>query len=129
MFVKIFDQIVNKALYLGFVRARHLAIDSTSVIADCQKPPYDKGNIDPKTGEHIPSRSETDPDARWGKKSNNRTFFGYKAHHLVDSETGFILGFATTDASINDHIPAEGIVDEAIDAHELSPESLSGDKA
>lgn len=129
LFKEIFEQIVDKALSLGFVRASHLAIDSTSVIADCQRPPYDKDNIDPKTGEHIPSKSEIDPDARWGKKSKNRAFFGYKAHQLVDSETGFILGFDTTDASVNDHIPAEGMIDEAIDRHKLSPESLSADKA
>jgi len=129
LFKEIFTQIVARALGLGFVRARHLAIDSTSVIADCKEPPYNKEDIDPKTGRHIPSKSDTDPDARWGKKSKNRAFFGYKAHQLVDSETGFILGFDTTDASINDHIPALEIVDEAIDTHKVKPESLSGDKA
>lgn len=129
VFKKIFHLLVAKALELGFVKARHLAVDSTSVIADCKEPLYDEEAQDPKTGRHNPSQSQTDPDARWGKKSKKRTFFGYKAHHLVDSETEFILNLDTTGASLKDHLATEGIIDEVIKTHQLNPQSLSGDKA
>lgn len=129
VFKKIFHILVAKALGLGFVKAKHLAVDSTSVIADCKEPPYDEKDIDPKTKRHNPSKSKTDPDARWGKKSERRTFFGYKAHNVVDSETEFILNTETTKASLKDHLPTERIIEEIIETYQVKPKTLSGDKA
>ena len=129
VFKKIFHTLVAKALELGFVQARHLAIDSTSVIADVGEPPYNEKDINPKTKRHNPSTSQTDSDARWGKKSKNRAFFGYKAHSVIDSETEFILNTDVTDASINDHLIAEQLVDEVTGTFKTKPETLSADKA
>ena len=45
--------------------------------------------------------SPVDPDARQGKKSST-TWPGYKAHIVMEEETGIITGVETTPANVTD---------------------------
>ena len=43
-----------------------------------------------------------DPDARWGAKSKNNIWYGYKRHHSVDMRHGLIDKIAVTPANVPD---------------------------
>ncbi|MDI6814263.1 MAG: transposase, partial [Desulfitobacteriaceae bacterium] len=117
IFYRIFERIVSYAAELGFVRPKHVSIDSTSVIADCARP---------KRG--TPKNEVADPDATWGVQGTRTTHFGYKAHHLVDSHTDFILAVDTTTAAIPDIVSAKAMV-PALIKRGIRPDYLAADKA
>jgi IS5 family transposase len=56
----------------------------------------------PKQWEESPEKlAQKDVDARWTKK-NNQTYYGYKNHTKVDSESKLISNYLVTDASVHD---------------------------
>jgi IS5 family transposase len=52
----------------------------------------------------------TDKDARWGAKSKNSIWFGYKRHHNVDMRYGLIDKVAVTPANVPDPKALENII-------------------
>lgn len=120
LFHKIFETIVEKASDLGFLRKKHIAIDSTSVIADCCAP-RKKRTVDKD------QKPPSDPDASWGVKAKLPTHFGYKAHYLVDVSTDFILDTETTTASTADIVVGKALIKRK--SASLLPDYLSADKA
>lgn len=117
IFYRIFERIASYAAELGFVRPKHVSIDSTSVIADCARP---------KKG--TPKNEVADPDATRGIQGTKTTHFGYKAHHLVDSHTDFILAVDTTTAASPDLASAKAMVPTLI-KRGIHPDYLAADKA
>lgn len=51
-----------------------------------------------------------DTDARWGAKSKNNIWFGYKRHHNVDMRYGLIDKLAVTPANVPDPKALENII-------------------
>lgn len=50
-----------------------------------------------------------DPDARWGAKSKNKIWFGYKRHEAVDMRYGLIKNVAATPANVPDFKMAKNV--------------------
>ena len=72
--------------------------------------------------------SPVDPDARMGKKTNN-IWPGYKAHIVMEEETGIITGVETTPANATDGSQLKPILKEQAEVHSLKPQELTADKA
>ena len=72
--------------------------------------------------------SPVDPDARQGKKAST-TWRGYKAHIVVEEETGIITGVETTPANATDGSQLKPMLKEQEEAHSITPKELTADKA
>jgi transposase len=72
--------------------------------------------------------SPVDPDARQGKKAST-TWPGYKAHIVMEEETGIITGVETTPANATDGSQLKPLLKEQEKAHSIKPKELTGDKA
>jgi len=72
--------------------------------------------------------SPVDPDARQGKKTST-TWPGYKAHIIVEEETGIITGVETTPANTTDGSQLKPLLKEQEEVHSLKPQELTADKA
>jgi transposase len=72
--------------------------------------------------------SPVDPDARTGKKTNN-SWPGYKAHLLMEEESGIITGVETTPANATDGSQLRPLLKEQAEVHSLKPQELTADKA
>ena len=72
--------------------------------------------------------SPVDPDARRGKKAST-TWSGYKAHIVIEEETGIITGVETTPANETDGSQLKPLLKEQEKAHSLQPKEVTGDKA
>lgn len=89
----------------GF-QARTGQIVDASIVSAPKQHNTKKENELIKEGKEIEDWSEAkkshkDVDARWTKK-NNKSYFGYKNHIVVDSKNKFIRNFDITDASVHD---------------------------
>jgi transposase len=71
--------------------------------------------------------SPVDPDARQGTAST--TWPGYKAHVVIEEETGIITGVETTPANTTDGSQLKPLLEEQEKAHSIKPKELTGDKA
>jgi transposase len=72
--------------------------------------------------------SPVDPDARRGKKSST-TWPGYKAHLVMEEETGIITGVETTPANTTDGSQLKPLLKEQERVHSIKPKELTADKA
>jgi transposase len=72
--------------------------------------------------------SPVDPDARTGKKTNN-SWPGYKAHLLMEEESGIITGVETTPANATDGSQLRPLLKEQAEVHSLKTQELTADKA
>ncbi|MCX6010111.1 MAG: IS1182 family transposase [Chloroflexi bacterium] len=72
--------------------------------------------------------SPVDPDARQGKKTST-TWPGYKAHIVMEEETGIITGVETTTANATDGSQLKPMLKEQEKVHSIKPRELTGDKA
>jgi IS5 family transposase len=72
--------------------------------------------------------SPVDPDARQGKKTST-TWPGYKAHIVMEEETGIITGVETTPANTTDGSQLRPLLKRQEKVHSLKPQELTADKA
>jgi len=72
--------------------------------------------------------SPVDPDARQGKKTGT-TWPGYKAHIVIEEETGIITGVETTPANATDGSQLRPLLKQQEKAHSIKPKEVTGDKA
>ena len=72
--------------------------------------------------------SPVDPDARLGKK-NSTAWPGYKAHIVMEEESGIITEVKTTPANTTDGSQLKPLLKEQAEVHSIRPKELSGDKA
>jgi len=70
---------------------------------------------------HYVDRNSPDKDARFGRKSKKKGFYGYKAHIVEDADSELIVGIKTTPGNVPDGV----VFPELIDAH---PGEAAGDK-
>jgi IS5 family transposase len=81
-------------------------------------------------GEHAKDKliSPVDTDARTGKKTST-TWPGYKAHIVMEEESGIITEVATTPANATDGSQLLPLLKEQEEVHSLRPQELTADKA
>jgi IS5 family transposase len=72
--------------------------------------------------------SPVDPDARTGKKTGTK-WEGYKAHIVMEEESGIITEVATTPANATDGSQLRPLLKEQEKVHSLTPQELTADKA
>ena len=72
--------------------------------------------------------SPVDPDARMGKKTS-KIWPGYKAHIVMEEETGIITGVETTPANATDGSQLQPMLKAQEKIYSLKPQELTGDKA
>jgi transposase len=72
--------------------------------------------------------SPVDSDARQGKKTST-TWPGYKAHIVMEEETGIITAVETTPANATDGSQLKPLLKEQEEVHSIKPKELTGDKA
>jgi IS5 family transposase len=72
--------------------------------------------------------SPVDPDARQGKKAST-TWPGYKAHIVMEEDTGIITGVETTPANATDGKQLRPMLKEQEEVHSIKPQELTADKA
>jgi len=72
--------------------------------------------------------SPVDPDARAGVKTN-KSWYGYKAHVVMEEDTEIITGVETTPANKPDSSQLKPLIRQQEKAYLLKPEEISGDKA
>lgn len=72
--------------------------------------------------------SPVDPDARTGKKTATK-WAGYKAHIVMEEESGIITEVATTPANTTDGSQLQPLLKEQEKVHSLTPQELTADKA
>jgi IS5 family transposase len=84
--------------------------------------------VDREKGAKDKLLSPVDPDARQGKKTGT-TWPGYKAHIVIEEETGIITGVETTPANATDGSQLQPLLKEQEKAHSIKPKEVTGDKA
>jgi IS5 family transposase len=72
--------------------------------------------------------SPVDTDARMGKKAQ-KIWPGYKAHLIMEEETGIITGVTTTSANTTDGSQLQPMLKEQEKVYSIKPKELTGDKA
>lgn len=116
-FEEIFNQIVEQAKAKGLIHERLKIIDSTAVRAkvdlnritrDCEA----NGN----DGDGYIDKNSPDQDARFGRKSDAKPFYGYKQHIIIDGDSEIIEAVKVTAGNIKD----EQIVEPLLDKTELA---------
>jgi IS5 family transposase len=90
-FASIFNQIVSISREKGLISDRLSIVDSTHV-----KAKVNTFKMQTK------SERTPDKDARYGYKTKNRPFFGYKAHTGIDADSELITKVATTAGNVYD---------------------------
>ncbi len=72
--------------------------------------------------------SPVDPDARMGKKTS-KVWPGYKAHILMEEETGIITAVETTPANATDGSQLQPMIKAQEQSLSIKPQELTADKA
>ncbi|MGA8140288.1 MAG: IS5 family transposase [Desulfobaccales bacterium] len=111
-FETLFNQVVEQARNRDFITDRLHIIDSTHIIARVdlfrlKKEHKDKGDDDG----HYVDRHSPDPDARFGRKSKKKSFYGYKAHKVEDADSEFIVRVKTTPGNVPDGTQLPALID------------------
>jgi IS5 family transposase len=88
----------------------------------------EKAVVDRGEGAKDKLLSPVDPDARMGKKTS-KIWPGYKAHIVMEEETGIITGVETTPANATDGSQLQPLLKEQADVHCLKPQEVTADKA
>jgi len=119
-FEVIFNQIVEQAKAKGLVHERLKIIDSTAIRAkvDLARITRDHGRDDGAGGNYI-NKNSPDQDARFGRKSDAKKFYGYKQHLIIDGDSEIIEAVKVTAGNIKD----EQVVAPLLDKANLSTDS------
>ena len=98
-FQAIFNQIVQQARAAGLVHDRLRIIDATHLVAK-----VDLFRLPAAPPETAPAEAvgSPDPDARFGRKSVKKSFYGYKEHLATDADSELITAVAVTPGNVPD---------------------------
>jgi IS5 family transposase len=128
MIEKLFDRFTRHLEAQGLITNKGSIIDASFVEVPRQRNSREE-NAKIKEGT-IPGDWEEDPcklrqkdtDARWTKK-NDQTFYGYKDHVKVDTDSKLIKAYEVTDASVHDSQVLEPLMDTTDKDTELHADS------
>ena len=127
IFYEIIHQLVAQAVALKVIIGGDTAIDSTHLWAYSSK--FGKKTCSCKGKCRCP-RDYSDLDARWGAKSKDYLFFGYKVHLIVDAKSQLPLDVKITPANEGDSPQAKPLLKGANERHpEIKITSASMDSA
>ena len=108
-FAKIFNQVVNAARAHKLVSNKLHIIDATDVKAKVDQfriteeiKKSEENNKDDKDKQSQGKFDTPDSDAKFGRKSGNKKFYGYKEHIRMDAESGIIVDCKTTPGNESD---------------------------
>lgn len=107
-FQQIFNEIVQQARQAGLVHDRLRIIDATHLQAkaDLFRLPQPAPETPPSEAPGSP-----DPDARFGRKSATKSFYGYKEHLATDADSELITAVSVTPGNVADSDEFVGLVD------------------
>ena len=98
-FQAIFNQIVQQARAAGLVHDRLRIIDATHLAAKVDLFRLPAAPPETALAEAVGS---PDPDARFGRKSVKKSFYGYKEHLATDADSELITAVAVTPGNVPD---------------------------
>ena len=126
----LFKRFEEELVKLGLIVNEGKIVDASFVEAPRQRNTKEENTHIKKTGtapeqwEESPDKlAQKDVDARWTKK-NNQTFYGYKNHTKVGSQSKLISNYKVTDASVHDSQALGQLLEE-----KDKGEALYGDSA
>ncbi len=100
LFEEIFNRIVEQAQAKGLVCDKMKIIDSTDIRANVDLSRLAKRK-DKDDDDYI-DKNSPDQDARFGRKSKEKIFYGYKQHLIIDGDSEIIEAVETTPGNIKD---------------------------
>jgi len=128
-FFEIFHTLVAQAFTNGIIFGNITATDATHLWAFSNK--FGKKLCTCKDKQHCSCpKSFSDPDASWGAKSKDYSFFGYKAHLIVDSKSQLPVSVSVTTGSEHDSQQAIPLLNQLKDKHpDIKPKFNTADSA
>ena len=98
-FQQIFNEIITQAREAGLVSDRLRIIDATHLQAkaDLFRLPQPPPDTSPAQAPGSP-----DPDARFGRKSEKKSFYGYKEHIGIDADSELVTAVSVTPGNVAD---------------------------
>jgi IS5 family transposase len=118
-FQRLFNQVVEQARAQGFISDRLHIIDATEIAAKVDLFRLKKEHA--QDDDTYVDRNSPDPEARFGRKSKKKGFYGYKAHLGEDADSELIVGLMTTPGNVPDGVVLPQLI-------EAGPEEVTGDK-
>lgn len=116
-FETIFNSIVEQAKSKGLIHDRLKIIDSTAVKAKVDLNRIIRGHDDDdQSAGGCIDQNSPDQDARFGRKSDSKQFYGYKQHIVIDGDSEIIEAVKVTPGNIKD----EQVVAPLLDKTKLS---------
>lgn len=130
-FEEIFNQIVKQARDKGLIYDRLKIIDSTHIEANVDTNRLTK-DFKEKNSNHSKhqdkninksnyiDKTSPDPDARFGRKSDAKKFYGYKEHIRIDGDSEIIEKVKVTPGNIKDEKMLEPLMEDIKPAKKYS---------
>jgi IS5 family transposase len=122
-FEQIFNQIVKQTRDKNLIDDKLKIIDSTHIQAkvdtnrltkkfkeNLEKEPDDLDNNNINKSNHI-DKTSPDKDARFGRKSDAKKFYGYKQHIIMDGNSEIIEKVETTPGNVKDEKKLESLME------------------
>jgi IS5 family transposase len=109
-FQQIFNQIILQAREAGLVSDRLQIIDATHLQARVDLFRLPQAAADTPSAQ---APGSPDPDARFGRKSEKKSFYGYKEHIGIDADTELVTTVSVTPGNVAD----SQMLGPLIDAH------------
>ena len=124
----IFDLFTSKLDGLGLIIKKGQIVDASFIEVPKQRNSREENTLIKEEGkapaDWTPNKlAQKDTDAKWTKK-NNVSYYGYKNHVKVDSESKLITQYVVTDASVHDSQPLDQLLNDTD-----KNQSLHGDSA
>jgi IS5 family transposase len=114
---KLFDTYARKLEEQGVITRKGTIIDASFIEVPIQRNSKDENEIIKDGGvpfdwKSTPRKlSQKDVDARWAQK-NDKSYYGYKDHDVVDAESKMIRDFDVSPADVHDSQPAPDLIRE-----------------
>jgi IS5 family transposase len=121
-FQRLFNQVVEQARAQGLVSDRLHIIDATHMTAKVDLFRLKKEHRDGDDDDHYVDRNSPDPDARFGRKTPKKGFYGYKSHVVQDADSELIVQVLTTPGNVPDGVVLPTLA-------QPQAKELTGDKA
>jgi IS5 family transposase len=121
-FQRLFNQVVEQARATGLVSDRLHIIDATHMTAKVDLFRLKNEHQDGDDDNHYVDRNSPNPDARFGRKTPQKGFYGYKCHVVQDADSEFLVHVRTTPGNVPDGAALPALA-------QPQAKELTGDKA
>lgn len=113
-FGEIFNLVVEQAKAKGLIHERLKIIDSTAVKAkvDLNRIAREHGDDNNGAGGNYIDQNSPDQDARFGRKSDSKQFYGFKQHLIIDGDSEIIEAVKITPGNIKDEQVVAPLLDK-----------------